>query len=90
MCVCVCVCLLSHILPLERLFVLKSLPRAQRATEVEIYVGVSLKLLRSRTTAIPALYGCAVSHFLIAEYAHELAIIRAIPAVSAAQAHARI
>ena len=47
--------------------------------------GGSLKLLRSRTTAIPALYGGAVS--LIAEYAHELAIIRAIPMVSAAQAH---
>ena len=37
-CVCVCVCLLSHISPLERLFVLKLLSCTQRATEVKKYV----------------------------------------------------
>ena len=43
--VCVSVCLLSHISPLERLFVLKILSRTQRATEVKIFVGFSLKQL---------------------------------------------
>ena len=45
--VCVSVCL-SHISPMERLFVLKTLSRTQRATEVEKFVGICLKLLRSR------------------------------------------
>ena len=35
----------SHISPLERLFVLKILLRTQRATEVKIFVGFSLKQL---------------------------------------------
>ena len=47
-CVCVCVCLLSHISPTERLFVLKTLPRTQRATKVKKFVGICLKRLRSR------------------------------------------
>ena len=64
-CVCLCVCLLSHISPLERLFVLKSLPRTQRATEVDKIVGFSLKLLCSRVTEIPAFYGyLEVGNFL--------------------------
>ena len=47
-CVCVCVCLLSHISPTERLFVLKTLSRTQRAKKVKIFVGICLKRLRSR------------------------------------------
>ena len=41
LCVCVCVCVrvLSHISPLECLFVLKILSRTQQATEVKIFVG---------------------------------------------------
>ena len=46
LCVCVCVCLLSHISPTERLFVLKTLSRTQRATKVKKFVGFSLKMLR--------------------------------------------
>ena len=46
--VCVCVCLLSHISPMERLFVLKTLSRTQRATKVKTFVGFSLKPLRCR------------------------------------------
>ena len=46
--VCVCVCLLSHIPPMERLFVLKTLSRTQRATKVKKFVGICLKRLRSR------------------------------------------
>ena len=46
--VCLCVCLLSHISPTERLFVLKTLSRTQRATKVKKFVAICLKLLRSR------------------------------------------
>ena len=46
--VCVSVCLLSHISPTERLFVLKTLSRTQRATKVKKIVGIFLKPLRSR------------------------------------------
>ena len=49
-------------------------------------MGFSLKLFRSRATALPALYGYReVGHFLW-EYAREPAIIRAIPTASVAQA----
>ena len=48
LCVCVSVCLLSHISPTERLFVLKTLSRTQRATKVKKFVGICLKRLRSR------------------------------------------
>ena len=44
----VSVCLLSHISPTERLFVLKTLSHTQRATKVKKFVGIYLKLLRSR------------------------------------------
>ena len=54
-CVCVCVCLLSHISPMEHLFVLKTLSRTQRATKVKIFVGFSLKPLRCRDPALPPL-----------------------------------
>ena len=37
MCVCVCVCLLSHISPLERLFVLKLLSRTQGANICKVF-----------------------------------------------------
>ena len=51
LCVCLSVCLLSHISPLERLFVLKILSRSQRAIEVKKIVGFSLKPLHSRVMA---------------------------------------
>ena len=54
-------CLLSHISPMERLFVLKTLSRTQRATKVKKYVGFSLKPLRCRDPALPPLYGHAYS-----------------------------
>ena len=54
-------CLLSHISPMERLFVLKTLSRTQRATKVKIFVGFSLKPLRCRDPALPPLYGHAQS-----------------------------
>ena len=62
--VCLCVCLLSHISPMERLFVLKTLSRTQRATKVKKFVGFSLKPLRCRDPALPPLYGMpTVGHF---------------------------
>ena len=39
---------ISHISPTERLFVLKTLSRTQRATKVKIFVGIFLKRLRLR------------------------------------------
>ena len=42
------VCVSVHISPTERLFVLKTLSRTQRATKVKTFVGICLKLLRSR------------------------------------------
>ena len=60
-CLCVSVCLLSHISPMERLFVLKTLSRTQRATKVKTFVGFSLKPLRCRDPALPLLYGHAYS-----------------------------
>ena len=48
LCACVSVCLLSHISPTEHLFVLKTLPRTQRATKVKKFVGICLKRLGSR------------------------------------------
>ena len=49
------VCL--SVTPLERLFVLKTLSRTQRATKVKTIVGFSLKMLRCKARAVPALYG---------------------------------
>ena len=46
---------------MERLFVLKTLSRTQRATKVKIFVGFSLKPLRCRDPALPPLYGCVQS-----------------------------
>ena len=67
--VCVCVCPLSHISPLGLLFVLKTRLRTHRETKVKKFVVFSLKLCRSRATALPALYGYhAVGHFLSVEY----------------------
>ena len=42
------VCLLSHISPLERLFVLKILSHTQQAMEVKKFVGFSLTPLHCR------------------------------------------
>ena len=62
--VCLSVCLLSHISPLERLFVLKTLSRTQRATKVKKFVGFSLKPLRCRDPALPPLTAIrTVGHF---------------------------
>ena len=44
-------CVSSHISPLERLFILKILSRSQRATEVKLFVGFSLKPLGSKVMA---------------------------------------
>ena len=46
--VCVSVWLLSHISPIECLFVLKTLSRSERAMKVKKFVGICLKRLRSR------------------------------------------
>ena len=61
LCVCVCVCPLIDISPLERLFVLKTIPRTQRTTKVKRFVWISLKPLRCRDPALPPLYGHAYS-----------------------------
>ena len=55
--VCLFVCPLVNISLLERLFVLKTLSHTQRATKVKKYVGFSLKMLRCKARAVPALYG---------------------------------
>ena len=54
--VCLSVCPLSHISPMERLFVLKT-----RETKVKKFVGFSLKPLRCQDPALPPLYGHAYS-----------------------------
>ena len=54
-CVCVCVCQLINISPLERLFVLKAIPRTQRTTKVTKFVAFCLKLLRCRDPALSTL-----------------------------------
>ena len=70
---CVFVCPLSHISPLGLLFFLKTLLRTQGATKVKHFVAFSLKLRRSRATALRAFYGYrVVGHFLLAEYARAL------------------
>ena len=65
--VCLFVCLLSHISPLECLFVLKTLSRTQRATKVKKFVGFSLKPLRCRDPASPR---CTAIHTLCHFKAH--------------------
>ena len=47
-CVSVCLFVVTSCSPMERLFVLKKLSRTQRATKVQIFVGICLKRLRSR------------------------------------------
>ena len=46
------VCLLSHISPLEHRFVLKILPRTQRATEVKEFFSEMAPLQRYTASAI--------------------------------------
>ena len=46
-----------NISPLERLFILKSMLRIQRATKVITIVGFSLKMLHCRDPPLLALYG---------------------------------
>ena len=50
--VCLCVCPLSHISPLERLFVMKLLSHTKWAMEVKKFVGFSLKPLRCGDPAL--------------------------------------
>ena len=61
-CVCVCVCVLSHISPLERLFVQKTLSRTQRATKVKRF---SPGQMRCRDRALLPIY--RVGHFSYGE-----------------------
>ena len=64
-CVCVCVCVsvclsvcpLSHISPLEPLFVLKTLSHTKRAMKVKKFVAFSLKPTRFGDRALPPLDG---------------------------------
>ena len=78
-CVCVCVCLLSHISPMERLFVLKTLSRTQRATKVKRFVGFSLKPLRCRDPALPPFCGRAYSRSFLLLKARMRIIVWASP-----------
>ena len=68
--VCLPLCLLSHISPLKRLFIPKILSRTQRATEVEKFVGFSLKLLRCGDPAVPTLKAIRSVGDFPAESAH--------------------
>ena len=61
LCVCVSVCLLSHISPLEHLFVLKSMSRIQWATKVKKFVAFSLKPLCCGDPAFPSVVRPAYS-----------------------------
>ena len=54
-CVCVSVCPLSHISPLGLLFVVKTLPRTQRAKKVKKCVAFSLKMFSYTDRALPPL-----------------------------------
>ena len=54
--VCLSVSLLSHISPLERLFILKSISCTQQATKVK-FGRFYLKLLRCGDPALPLSYG---------------------------------
>ena len=57
-CLFVCVCLsVSHISPLGLLFIVKTLPRTQRATKVKRFVAFSLNLICWRDWALPPLDG---------------------------------
>ena len=73
------VCLLSHISPMERLFILKTLSCTQRATKVKIFVGFSLKPLRCRDPALPPLCGRAYSRPLFLLKARMRIIVWASP-----------
>ena len=66
--------MLSHISPLERLFVLKLLSRTQQAMKVIKFVGFSLKPLRCGDPALPPLKAIhTVGHFS-ADSAHAHAV----------------
>ena len=71
--------LLGSISPMERLFVLKTLSRTQRATKVKKYVGFSLKLMRCRDPALPPLYGHAYSRPFFLRKARMRIIVWASP-----------
>ena len=64
------VCLLCHISPLECLSVLKILSHTQRATEVQNFVGFSLKLLRCGDPVLPLLKAIRIVGYFPAESTH--------------------
>ena len=65
---CLSLCLLSYISPLEHLFIVKILSRTQRATEVKIFVGFSLKPLHYGIICLPAAsYSGILHNFLMEE-----------------------
>ena len=92
-CVCVCVCVCVSVKSKSHLasgaFAGPKNPITYSVGKVgRKIVRFSLKLLRSRAMALPALYGyIPLSRpFSLWEYAREPAVIRAIPTASAAQA----
>ena len=78
-----CVCLLSHISPLERLFVLKILSRTQQAMEVKNMWGFSCSVAEIQHSSLKAIR--TVGHFpaesvhaylpRIADRYHELSFV---------------
>ena len=90
-CVCVSVVPLSHISPLERLFVLKLLSHTQRATKFKKFVRFSLKLLRSGNPALPHLrsYVYTGGHFF-GMHAHALTNEDPSTCSACARAHATV
>ena len=54
---CLSVCLLLYISLLECLFASQMIRPTQRAMKVRTFVGFSLKILRCKARALPALYG---------------------------------
>ena len=68
-CVCVCVCPLSDISPLERLFVLKSISRTQRATKQK-FCGVFSETAPLRRSSTPSVVRPYVQSAIFLVYAH--------------------
>ena len=71
---------------MERLFVLKTLSRTQRATKVKKFVGFSMKLLRCRDPSLPPLYGHAYSRPFFLRKARMRIIVFTVCDISIARA----